>query len=59
MMTKQEYIYSNKGVPTTVTFPLNLYYQIVEDAHREGVSMAELVRRAVIKEYGIGKDKSR
>jgi NADH/NAD ratio-sensing transcriptional regulator Rex len=59
MMIKQEYLHCNKGVPTTVTFPLNLYYQIVEDARKEGISMAELVRRAVVKEYGIRKDKSR
>ena len=39
-----------RGIQTSITLPFGLYLQIIERAKAEGISLAEIVRRAVKKE---------
>ena len=57
-----EEVAENRTVVTTVSMPFLLYVQLLQRAKFEGVSLSELVRRALYKEFemekkqkGIGK----
>ena len=43
--------YGSRGVQTSVNLPFTLYIQVIQKAETEGVSLAEIVRRAVKKEF--------
>jgi len=46
----------NRSIQTTVTFPLSLYIQIIEKSQNEKVSLSEIIRRALYKEFEIRKN---
>ena len=44
----------NRTVVTTVSMPLSLYAQLLARAQSEKVSLSEIVRRALFREFEIG-----
>ena len=46
-----------RSIQTTITFPLSLYLQLVNKAKTEKVSLSELVRNAVLKQFETRKEK--
>jgi len=45
----------NRSIGTTVSMPVWLYVQLLSRAKFEGVSLSELVRRALYKEFEMEK----
>ena len=41
----------NRSIATTISMPLCLYAELCEKARAEGISLSELVRRALYKEF--------
>ncbi len=50
-MIPERFDISQRSVQTTITFPLNLYIQLIEKAKSERASLSEIVRRALYKEF--------
>jgi hypothetical protein len=46
----------NRGIQTSITLPYGIYLKIIEQAKAEGVSFAEIIRRAVKKELNVQED---
>lgn len=42
---------SKRSIQTTITFPLDLYIQLIGKAKEERVSLSEIVRKAVFREF--------
>lgn len=47
-----------RSVQTTITFPLGLYIRLIEKAKKEKVSLSEIVRKAVFREFEKDEKKS-
>ena len=45
----------NRTVVTTVSMPINLYIQLIERARSKRVSLSEIVRQALFREFEKGK----
>jgi hypothetical protein len=46
-----------RSIQTTITFPLGLYIQLLEQAKKERASLSEIVRKALFREFETGKKK--
>lgn len=57
-MLVEKFNLNERSIQTTVTFPLRLYVQLVEKAQAEKISLSEIVRRAVFKEFEPAENKS-
>lgn len=50
-MIVEKFNLAKRSIQTTITFPLALYVELIEEAQKEGVSLSELVRRALYKKF--------
>ncbi|MGE5443933.1 MAG: hypothetical protein ACM3SR_04935 [Ignavibacteriales bacterium] len=42
---------TRRSIQTTINFPFYLYVELIEKARTEGISLSEVVRRILLKEF--------
>lgn len=42
---------TRRSIQTTINFPFYLYVELIEKARNEGISLSEVVRRILLKEF--------